>query len=128
MNHRYYMNDLLNSPTKNRLSNYLLFFDELPLDENKIKQIPLEYFLKVAPFSNDKSHYVQIAYNDFANIKEEEIPLLAELLVGVSLQHDYVDERTIRLTIELSKKIPNSTYIQELVDNNIRRPKKARVR
>ena len=128
MNHRYYMNDLLNSPAKNRLSNYLLFFDELPLDENKIKQIPLEYFLKVAPFSNDKSHYVQIAYNDFANIKEEEIPLLAELLVGVSLQHDYVDERTIRLTIELSKKIPNSTYIQELVDNNIRRPKKARVR
>ena len=128
MNHRYYMNDLMSSPAKNRLSNYLLFFDELPLDENKIKQIPLAYFLKVSAFSNDKSHYIQIAYNDFENIKEEEMALLAELLVGVSLQHDYVDERTIRLTIELSKKIPHSTYIQELVDNNIRRPKKARVR
>ena len=40
---------------------------------------------------------------------------------------DYVDERTIRLTIELSKKIPEATYIQELVENNIRRPKKAKV-
>ena len=111
---------------KNRLSSYLLFFDELPLDENKIKQIPLEYFLKVSSFSNDKSHYVQIAYAYFDQIKEEDIPLLAELLVGVSLQHDYIDERTIRLTIELSKKIPNATYIQELVENNIRRPKKAK--
>ena len=127
MNHRYYMADLMSSPAKNRLSIYLLFFDELPLDENKIKQIPLEYFLKVAAFSNDKSHYIQIAYNAFDSIKENEIPLLAELLVGVSLQHDYVDERTIRLTIELSKKITNGTYIQEVVDNNIRRPKKAKV-
>ena len=126
MNHRFYMSDLLNSPMKNRLSSYLLFFDELPLDENKIKQIPLDYFLKVSSFSNDKSHYVQIAYAYFDQIKEEDIPLLAELLVGVSLQHDYIDERTIRLTIELSKKIPNATYIQELVENNIRRPKKAK--
>ena len=128
MNHRFYMSDLLNSPMKNRLSSYLLFFDELPLDENKIKQIPLEYFLKVSSFSNDKSHYVQIVYAYFDQIKEEDIPLLAELLVGVSLQHDYIDERTIRLTIELSKKIPNATYIQELVENNIRRPKKAKAR
>ena len=126
MNHRFYMSDLLNSPMKNRLSSYLLFFDELPLDENKIKQIPLAYFLKVSSFSNDKSHYVQIAHAYFEQIKEEDIPLLAELLVGVSLQHDYIDERTIRLTIELSKKIPNATYIQELVENNIRRPKKAK--
>ena len=126
MNHRFYMSDLLNSPMKNRLSSYLLFFDELPLDENKIKQIPLEYFLKVSSFSNDKSHYVQIAYAYFDQIKEDDIPLIAELLVGVSLQHDYIDERTIRLTIELSKKIPNATYIQELVENNIRRPKKAK--
>lgn len=126
MNHRFYMSDLLNSPMKNRLSSYLLFFDELPLDENKIKQIPLAYFLKVSSFSNDKSHYVQIAHAYFDQIKEEDIPLLAELLVGVSLQHDYIDERTIRLTIELSKKIPNATYIQELVENNIRRPKKAK--
>ena len=128
MNHRYYMNDLMNSPAKNRLSTYLLFFDELPLDENKIKQIPLSYLLKVSAFSNDKCHYVQIAHSYFDQIKEEDIPLLAELLVGVSLQHDYVDERTIRLTIELSKKIPSSTYVQELVENNIRRPKKAQVR
>lgn len=126
MNHRYYMADLLNSPMKHRLSAYLLFFDELPLDENKIKQIPLEYFLKVAAFSNDKSHYIQIAHSYLQSIKKEDLPLLAELLIGVSLQHDYVDERTIRLTIELSKKIPHSTYIQELVDNNIRRPKKAK--
>ena len=128
MNHRYYMSDIMSSPAKNRLSTYLLFFDELPLDENKIKQIPLDYLLKVSAFSNDKSHYVQIAHSYFDQIKEEDIPLLAELLVGVSLQHDYVDERTIRLTIELSKKIPSSTYIQDIVDNNIRRPKKARVR
>ena len=128
MNHRFYMSDLMNSPMKNRLSSYLLFFDELPLDENKIKQIPLEYFLRVSAFSNDKSHYIQIAYSYFDKIKEEDIPLLAELLVGVSLQHDYIDERTIRLTIELSKKIPHATYIQELVDNNIRKPKKAKAR
>ena len=128
MNHRFYMADLMNSPMKNRLSSYLLFFDELPLDESKIKQIPLEYFLRVASFSNDKSHYVQIAHAYFDRINEENIPLLAELLVGISLQHDYIDERTIRLTIELSKKIPHSTYIQELVENNIRRPKKAKVR
>ena len=108
-------------------SPYLLFFDELPLDESKIKQIPLEYFLRVAAFSNDKSHYVQIAHAYLEQIKQEDLPLLAELLIGVSLQHDYDDERTIRLTIELSKKIPHSTYIQELVDNNIRRPKKARM-
>ena len=128
MNHRFYMADLMNSPMKNRLSSYLLFFDELPLDENKIKQIPLEYFLRVSAFSNDKSHYIQIAYSYFDKIKEEDISLLAELLVGVSLQHDYIDERTIRLTIELSKKIPQATYIQELVDNNIRKPKKAKAR
>ena len=126
MNHRYYMNDLLASPAKNRLSVYLLFFDELPLNEDKIKQIPLDYFLKVSAFSNDKSHYVQIVYNEYENIKEEDYSLLGELLVGVSLQHDYVDERTIRLTIELSKKLPHATYVQELVENNIRRPKKAK--
>ncbi len=128
MNHRYYMGDLNNSPAKNRLSFYLLFFDELPLDENKIKQIPLDYFLKAAPYSDDKSHYIQIVHASFDNIKEEEMPLLAELLVGVSLQHDYIDERTIRLSIELSKKIPNGYFIRELVENNIRRPKKAKAR
>ena len=127
MNHRYYMSDIMSSPAKHRLSTYLLFFDELPLDENKIKQIPLDYLLRVSAFSNDKSHYVQIAHSYFDQIKEDNLPLLAELLVGVSLQHDFVDERTIRLTIELSKKLPSSTYIQELVENNIRRPKKARV-
>lgn len=126
MNHRYYMSDLNNSPAKNRLSFYLLFFDELPLDENKIKQIPLDYFLKAAPYSNDKSHYIQIAYSNFDKIKEDELPLLAELLIGVSLQHNYIDERTIRLSIELSKKLPNGYFIRELVDNNIRRPKKAK--
>ena len=128
MNHRYYMNDIMNSPAKYRLSVYLLFFDELPLDENKIKQIPLDYFLKMAAFSNDKSHYVQIAYSYFSQMKNEDIPLLVELLIGVSLQHEYVDERTIRLTIELSKKIPNGSFVVELVENNIRRPKKAKVR
>ena len=128
MNHRFYMNDIMNSPAKYRLSSYLLFFDELPLDENKIKQIPLEYFLKMAAFSNDKSHYVQIAYSYFDQIKEEDIPLLVELLIGVSLQHEYVDERTIRLTIELSKKIPSGSFVVELVENNIRRPKKAQTR
>ena len=126
VNHRYYMNDLLNSPMKNRLSAYLLFFDELPLDENKIKQIPLNYFLKVAPFSNDKSHYIQIAYSYFNQLKEEDLSALAELLVGVCLQHEYIDERTIRLTIELSKKLPSATYIIELVDNNVRRPKNSK--
>ena len=128
MNHRFYMTDIMNSPAKYRLSSYLLFFDELPLDENKIKQIPLEYFLKMAAFSNDKSHYVQIAYSYFDQIKEEDIPLLVELLIGVSLQHEYVDERTIRLTIELSKKIPSGSFVVELVENNIRRPKKAQAR
>ena len=126
MNHRYYMPDLNNSPAKNRLSFYLLFFDELPLDENKIKQIPLEYFLKAAPYSDDKSHYIQIAHANFEKISEEELPLLADLLIGVSLQHDYIDERTIRLSIELSKKIPQGYFIRELVENNIRRPKKAK--
>ena len=126
VNHRYYMNDLLNSPMKNRLSGYLLFFDELALDENKIKQIPLNYFLKVAPYSDDKSHYIQIAYSYFDQLKPEDMDALAELLVGVSLQHEYIDERTIRLTIELSKKIPSATYIIELVENNIRRPKKSK--
>ena len=126
VNHRYYMNDLLNSPMKNRLSAYLLFFDELPLDENKIKQIPLNYFLKVAPFSNDKSHYVQIAYSYYDQLTAEDLPALAELLVGVCLQHEYIDERTIRLTIELSKKLPSATYLIELVDNNVRRPKKSK--
>ena len=126
VNHRYYMNDLLNSPMKNRLSAYLLFFDELPLDENKIKQIPLNYFLKVAPFSDDKSHYIQIVYSCYDQLVDEDLSALAELLVGVSLQHEYIDERTIRLTIELSKKIPSGSYVIELVENNIRRPKKAR--
>ena len=126
VNHRYYMNDLLNSPMKNRLSGYLLFFDELPLDENKIKQIPINYFLKVAPYSDDKSHYVQIAYSYFDQIKQEDLDAFVELLVGVSLQHEYIDERTIRLTIELSKKIPSVTYVYELVENNIRRPKKSK--
>ena len=120
------MNDLLNSPMKNRLSAYLLFFDELTLDENKIKQIPLNYFLKVAPFSNDKSHYIQIVYSYFDQLKEEDLDSFVELLVGVSLQHEYIDERTIRLTIELSKKIPSASYVIELVENNIRRPKKSR--
>lgn len=128
INHRYYMNDLLTSPAKNRISTYLLFFDELPFDENKIKQIPLEFILRVAPFSNDKSHYVQIAHLYFDQIKEEHFSLLAELLVGVSLQHDFIDERTIRLAIELAKKLPKSTYILELVAANIRRPKKSQVR
>ena len=126
MNHRYYINDLLNSPLKNRLSGYLLFFDELPLDENKIKQIPLNYFLKVAPYSNDKSHYIQIAYSYFNQLKEEDMDSFVELIVGICLQHEFVDERTIRLTIELSKKIPHSSFINELVENNIRRPKKSK--
>ena len=125
INHRYYINDILNGPAKNHLSIYLLFFDELPLDERKSKLIPLEYFLRVSKYSNDKSRYIQIAYMYFDQIKDE-YPLLAELLVGVSLQHDYVDERTIRLTIELSKKIPDGTFINELVEKNIRRPKKAK--
>lgn len=127
MNHRYYMQDLFSSPAKNRLSIYLLLFDELPFDEAKIKQIPLDYFLKVAPYSNDKSRYIQIVYTNYENIKEEDYPLIAELLVGVSLQHDYIDERTIRLAIELSKKIPHHTFINEVVEANIRRPKKSRV-
>ena len=126
VNHRYFINDLLNSPMKNRLSGYLLLFDELPLDEDRIKQIPLDYFLKVAPFSNDKSHYIQIVHAHFDELKKEDINPLVELLIGICLQHEYVDERTIRLTIELSKKIPNATYVNELVTNNIRRPKKAR--
>ena len=82
----------------------------------------------MAAFSNDKSHYVQIAYSYFDQIKEEDIPLLVELLIGVSLQHEYVDERTIRLTIELSKKILSGSFVVELVENNIRRPKKAQPR
>ena len=126
VNHHYYMNDLLNSPMKNRLSGYLLFFDELPLDENKIKQIPLEYFLKVAPFSNDKSHYIQIAHAYFKELKEEDMPSLVELVIGICLQHEFIDERTIRLTIELAKKIPNGSFLMELVENNIRRPRKSK--
>ena len=128
MNHRYYMNDIMSSPAKYRLSIYLLFFDELPLDENKIKQIPLEYFLRIAQFSDDKSHYIQIVYTYFTFLTQNEYPLLADLLVGISLQHDYVDERTIRLSLELSKKLPENTFVNELVENNIRRPKKARSR
>ena len=120
------MTDLLNSPLKNRLSGYLLFFDELPLDDNKIKQIPLDYFLKVAPYSDDKSHYVQIVYTHYEQIRVEDLSSLVELLVGICMQHEYIDERTILLTIELSKKIPNATYVMELVENNIRRPKKSR--
>ena len=126
VNHRYYMNDLLNSPMKNRLSGYLLFFDELPLDENKIKQLPLDYFLKVAPFSNDKSHYVQITHAYYERLKEEDVPSLVDLVIGICLQHEYIDERTIRLTIELAKKIPNGTFLMELVENNIRRPRKSK--
>ena len=127
MNHRYYMQDLFASPAKNRLSIYLLLFDELPFDEAKIKQIPLEYFLKVAPYSNDKSRYIQIVHANYESIKEEDYPLISELLIGVALQHDYIDERTIRLAIELSKKIPHGTFINEVVEANIRRPKKSRV-
>ena len=126
INHHYYMNDLLNSPMKNRLSGYLLFFDELPLDENKIKQIPLEYFLKVAPYSNDKSHYIQIAHAYYKELKQEDIPGLVELIIGICLQHEFIDERTIRLTIELAKKIPNGSFLMELVENNIRRPRKSK--
>ena len=128
MNHRYYMQDLFSSPAKNRLSIYLLLFDELPLDENKVKQIPLEYFLKVSSYSNDKTRYVQIVHANFESVKKEDYPLVAELLIGAALQHDYLDERTIRLGIELSKKIPQGSFITELVDNNIRRPKKSRAR
>ena len=127
MNHRYYMQDLFASPAKSRLSVYLLLFDELPFDEAKIKQIPLEYFLKVAPYSNDKSRYIQIVHANYESIKEEDYPLISELLIGVALQHDYIDERTIRLAIELSKKIPHGTFINEVVEANIRRPKKSRV-
>ena len=127
MNHRYYMQDLMSSPAKNRLSIYLLLFDELPLDDNKIRQIPLNYFLRVSPFSNDKSRYIQIVHANFASVQEEDFPLVAELLIGVSLQHDYIDDRTIRLAIELSKKIPQGLFVNELVESNIRRPKKARV-
>ena len=127
MNHRYYMQDLFASPAKNRLSVYLLLFDELPFDEAKIKQIPLEYFLKVAPYSNDKSRYIQIVHANYESIKEEDYPLISELLIGVALQHDYIDERTIRLAIELSKKIPHGTFVNEVVEANIRRPKKSRV-
>jgi len=125
INHRYYINEILNGPAKNFLSTYLLFFDEIPIDEKKCRLIPLEYFLKVSRYSNDKSRYIQIVYMYFDQIKDE-YPLLSELLVGVSLQHDYIDERTIRLSIELSKKIPHGTYINELVEKNIRRPKKAK--
>ena len=60
------------------------------------------------------------------NINKEDYQLVSELLIGVSLQHDYIDERTIRLAIELSKKMPHATFINELVENNIRRPKKSR--
>ena len=127
MNHRYYMQDLFSSPAKNRLSVYLLLFDELPFDEAKIKQIPLEYFLKVSSYSNDKSRYVQIVHANFDSVKEEDYPLIAELLIGVALQHDYIDERTIRLAIELSKKIPHGNFVNEVVEANIRRPKKSRV-
>ncbi len=127
MNHRYYMQDLFASPAKNRLSIYLLLFDELPFDEAKIRQIPLEYFLKVAPYSNDKSRYIQIVHANYESIKEEDYPLISELLIGVALQHDYIDERTIRLAIELSKKIPHGTFVNEVVEANIRRPKKSRV-
>ena len=126
VNHHYYMNDLLNSPMKSRLSGYLLFFDELPLDETKIKQIPLEYFLKVAPFSNDKSHYVQIAHAYYDKLNEEDMPSLVELIIGICLQHEFIDERTIRLTIELAKKIPQGSFLMELVENNIRRPRKSK--
>ena len=128
MNHRYYMQDLMSSPAKDRLSIYLLLFDELPIDEKMIKLIPLDYFLKIAPYSNDKSRYIQIVHANYENIKDEYYPLIVELLVGVSLQHEYIDERTIRLSIELSKKMPHGSFINELVEANVRRPKKSRVR
>ncbi len=127
MNHHYYVSDIMNGPAKAFLGTYLLLFDELPLNENKIKQIPFDYFLRVSAYSNDKSRYIPIVYNNFDNIKEQYYPTLVELLIGVALQHDFVDERVIRLAIELSKKIPGSTFINELVEANIRRPKKARV-
>ena len=60
-------------------------------------------------------------------MKKEDYPLIAELLIGVALQHDYIDERTIRLAIELSKKIPHGNFVNEVVEANIRRPKKSRV-
>ena len=71
-------------------------------------------------------HYIQIAYSYYDQLKEEDMPSFVELLIGICLQHEYVDERTIRLTIELSKKIPHSSFINELVENNIRRPKKSK--
>lgn len=126
MNHHYYVSDIMNGPAKAFLGTYLLFFDELPLNENKIKQIPFDYFLRVSTYSNDKSRYVPIVYNNFENIVVEYYPTLVELLIGVALQHDFVDERVIRLVIELSKKIPDATFISELVETNIRRQKKAR--
>ena len=82
----------------------------------------------MSAYSNDKTRYVQIVHANFESVKEEDYPLVAELLIGAALQHDYLDERTIRLGIELSKKIPQCSFISELVDNNIRRPKKSKVR
>ncbi|NLB48810.1 MAG: hypothetical protein GX813_03105 [Erysipelotrichia bacterium] len=127
VNHHYYVADIMNGPAKAFLGTYLLFFDGLPLNENKIKQIPFDHFLRVSTYSNDKSRYVPIVYNNYENIKEENYPTLVEMLIGVALQHDFVDEHVIRLTIELSKKIPEATFINELVEANIRRQKKARV-
>ena len=113
------------SEKENELFAYFAYAYGIENDENKIKQIPLNYFLKVAPFSNDKSHYVQIVYSYFDQLKDEDMSALVELLIGICLQHEYIDERTIRLTIELSKKIPSASYVIELVDNNVRRPKKS---
>ena len=38
----------------------------------------------------------------------------------------YLQEDASISNIELSKKIPSATYIIELVENNIRRPKKSK--
>lgn len=124
MNHQYYISEIMNGPAKGFSSTYLLFFDALPYNESKIKQIPLDYFLKVSAYSNDKSRYIPIVYDKYEQIEKEQYPILVELLVGVSLQHDFIDERVIRLAIELSKKIPFAHFVNELVETNIRRPKK----
>ena len=75
---------------------------------------------------HDKSHYIQIAHAYYKELKQEDIPGLVELVIGICLQHEFIDERTIRLTIELAKKIPNGSFLMELVENNIRRPRKSK--
>ena len=68
---------------------------------------------------------MQIVYTNFDQLKDEDMPALVELLIGICLQHEYIDERTIRLTIELAKKIPQGSFLMELVESNIRRPRKS---